>query len=144
MNFELDFDVKEFENHLKQVERNAFKTAERAFNDVLDELIRIASEITPFDKGVLQRAHTRSITQNSDGMVGEVTFSIREGNFNYAIWIHEGVYNLGEKSATRSGTVGWSGRKYEVGRKYLERPMKGEEEAFYRHIAKEIKNSVGG
>jgi|SRR5699024_8673346 len=143
MRFELDLDIRGFERQLKQIERNALNTVETAMNDVLDELIRIASEITPFDKGILQRSYSKSLSKSSGGFKGEVTFSVREGNFNYALWIHEGVYNLGSGSAKRPGTTGWSGKRYTVGRKYLERPLKGEEEAFNRHIANEIKKAVG-
>lgn len=143
MKFALDVDAKQFQQALKQVEGQAVSVAEQAMNDVIDELIRISSEITPFDKGVLTASHTRNVKKTFGGIEGSVTFSAREGDFNYALWIHEGIYNHGEGTMQRGKTAGWSGKTYYAGRKYLERPMKGEQQAFLKHIAKEIKSKIG-
>lgn len=143
MEFNVNFNTKEFEAMLKRSEREALDAAEIAMHDVTDELTRIASEITPIDKGILTKAHTKKVTRTKDNVKGEVEFSVREGDFNYALWIHEGIYNHGIETQGRSGTTGWSGKRYYVGRKYLERPLKGEEQAFYEHIAKKIKQAVG-
>lgn len=144
MDLEFDINVKDFMDSMKRFEVRAVGAGETAVNDFVDEIIRIASEITPIDKGTLTKSHTRTITKSGGAIEAEIAFSVREGDFNYALWIHEGVYNLGAKSKARSGTTGWSGKKYEVGRKYLERPIKGEQEAFQKHVAKLIDDRVGG
>ncbi|WP_033829117.1 hypothetical protein [Bacillus andreraoultii] len=140
---EFTIDAKDFLSQIKLVDKRAMEAAEVAMNDVVDELTRIASEITPFDKGTLAKSHTKKVQANAGDVQAEVEFSVREGDFNYALWIHEGIYNHGEGTMNRSGTTGWSGKYYYVGRKYLERPLKGEEQAFYEHIANKIKQAVG-
>jgi hypothetical protein len=144
MEFNMSVDARDFLSQIKLADRRAKQAAEVAMNNVVDELIRIASEITPFDKGTLTRSHTKKIEVLAGDVKSQVEFSIREGDFNYALWIHEGIYNHGEGTMRRSGTTGWSGKRYYVGRKYLERPLKGEEQAFYQHIADKIKEAVGG
>lgn len=141
MNFTVD--AKDFLSKIKLVDRRAMEAAEIAMNDVVDELTRIASEITPFDKGTLSKSHKKKVHSNMGVIDAKVEFSVLEGDFNYALWIHEGIYNHGEGTSRRSGTTGWSGKYYYVGRKYLERPLKGEEQAFYTHIADKIKKAVG-
>lgn len=143
MEMKFSIDARQFLSQIKLTDRRVMDAAEVAMHDVTDELTRIASEITPIDKGILTKSHTKKVTKTAGNVKGEVAFSVKEGNFNYALWIHEGTYNLGEESHGRSGTVGWSGKRYNVGRKYLERPLKGEEEAFLKHIANKIKESVG-
>lgn len=141
--FDLNINADEFLSKIKLSERRAMDGAEKGMTDVVNELVRIASEITPFDKGTLRKSHTSKIIKKAGDIEGEVTFSVKEGDFNYALWIHEGVYELGEESEEQTGTSGWSGKSYDVGRKYLERPMKGEERAFKEHIANVIKNELG-
>lgn len=144
MKMKLDLDSKAFKQALKETEDEAINVAEQAMNDVVDELVRISSEITPFDKGTLTESHTKKVKKTMNGVEASVSYSVREGDFNYALWIHEGVYDHGEGTMNRGGTSGWSGKTYRAGRKYLERPAKGEQQAFLEHIAKEIKNKIGG
>lgn len=143
MDFEMKIDARDFLSKLKMTDSRATEAADEALNDVTDELTRIASDIVPFDKGTLQRSHTKTVSKTSRDITAEVEFSVREGDFNYALWLHEGVYKHGEGTQGRSGTVGWSGKRYYAGRKYLERPLKGEEQAFYEYIANKIKQAVG-
>jgi hypothetical protein len=144
MEINLTVNARDFLSQIQLTDRRAMEAAEVAMNDVVDELVRITSEITPFDKGVLSRSYSRKVEVLAGDVKGTVEFSVREGDFNYALWIHEGIYNHGEGTMNRSGTTGWSGKRYYVGRKYLERPLKGEEQAFYQHIANKIKEAVGG
>lgn len=139
----LEIDAKEFLSLLERADKKTMQVGEQAMNDVVDELIRISSEITPFDKGTLSKSHSRKVMAKDGNVEAEVEYSVREGDFNYALWTHEGVYEYGEGTKGRSGTTGWSGKSYEVGRKYLERPLKGEEEAFIQYIANKIKDAVG-
>jgi hypothetical protein len=144
MRIEVEFDAKDFLNQLQRTSREVTRTAETAMNDATDEIIRIASEITPFDKGILAKSHTRKVRVNKREVTAEISFSVREGDFNYALWTHEGIYNHGEGTMRRSGTVGWSGKRYYAGRKYLERPVKGEQQAVRKYIADSIKDVLGG
>ncbi|WP_163530885.1 hypothetical protein [Halobacillus ihumii] len=142
MNF--DVNASSFLTKMEMADKNAMEAGEQGMNDVVDELIRISSEITPFYKGILQKSHKRKVRKTAGNIEAEVSYSVLEGDFNYALWIHEGVYELGEESEAKGGTTGMSGKTYQVGRKYLERPLKGERQAFYDHIAKVMKNKLRG
>jgi hypothetical protein len=110
--------------------------------DSVDDLKRIAADIAPIDSSDLRRSGHATVRQSATETVGEVSFSAVDnsgGNrFNYAIKMHEGDYNLGPLSAAAPGTDG-----YEVGNKYLERPLRGEADKYMRWIAEEIKDAVG-
>lgn len=140
---ELDLKTTPFLSKLKIADKAVKIMAQRALHDVTDELIRIASEITPLDKGTLTKSHAKRVQVSPGTLQAQVEFSVQEGSFNYATWIHEGVYQHGESTGRRTGTSGWSGKHYLVGRKYLERPLKGEEVTFIDHIGREIKKVLG-
>jgi len=146
-NMTVSFDPSDFLQNMVLTERRAYDGAMLGLQDCLDELVRISSEIAPTDKGVLQRSHSTALNTKVGEVDGTVEYSVSEsngsGDFNYALWIHEGEYNLGAQSLAKPGTTGWSGTNYTVGNKYLERPLKGEEESFYRHIADEVRTAMG-
>lgn len=138
------FDISGFLRSLDFTKSEVRAGAERGMNDVVDDLIRVSSHIAPHDKGTLEKSHTREVTWNGNKITGEITYSIKEGDFDYALWTHEMTYNLGEKSRLKPGTEGMSGKHYEVGNKYVERPLKGESDAYKAHIAAEIRKGMGG
>lgn len=146
-NMTITFDPRQLAATLNIASRKAHDAATLGLRDCLDELVRLSSEIVPTDKGTLQRSHTIAIDTRVGEVSGSVEYSVSEssgsGVFNYALWIHEGEYNLGARSLTKPGTTGWSGTHYEVGNKYLERPLKGEEESFYKHIAEGVEHAIG-
>jgi hypothetical protein len=122
---------------------------ETAMHDVVDDLGRTASGTAPHDKGILDKKGTGWNTdvywKNKNHVKGTVEFSVSEGEFNYALWTHEEVYNLGEgseKKASSGGGQGMSGTTYPVGNKYLERPFHGEAETYKKHIEKTIKEGL--
>lgn len=128
---------------MKKMEADATSAAETGMNDVIDETIRISSEIAPFEYGTLQRSHKKKVNVSRNGIDAEISYSVLEGGFNYAVWIHEGVYQLGAGSRTKGGTTSmYSGRSYQVGNKFLARPIKGEDQAFKDHIAKMVKGKL--
>jgi hypothetical protein len=116
--------------------------ARNGVQDSVDDLKRIAVDIAPIDSGDLRRSGHATVRQNTREIIGEVGFRAVDNSgghpFNYAVWIHEGSYNLGHQSAAAPGTDG-----YDVGNKYLERPLKGEANKYMRWIAQEIQDVVG-
>lgn len=144
MNMDFEFDANDLLSQLNVKGKQVQQQGKQAMEDVTNELVRIASEIVAIDKGVLQKSHSEKFTVHRDGIDVEVEFSVLEKDFNYALWIHEGVYNHGEKTMKRPPTTGWSGKRYYAGRKYLERPLNGERESFINHIAKTIRKGVEG
>lgn len=144
----ITFDPANFLQNITIASLKAHKAAERGLEDCANELSRISSEIAPIDKGTLRKSHEETMNTKVGELSATVEFSINEQqlngkNFNYGLWMHEGEYNLGEQSSQAPGTTGWSGMHYPVGNKYVERPAKGEDEAFKKHIADEIRADIG-
>lgn len=118
--------------------------AQLGLEDVIDDLVRTSSQSAPHDEGILEKSWTKTIV---DG-VGTVSYAVKKkggkdkkfGNFNYALKMHEGGYNLGEKSQAKTGGTGMSGKTYPVGAGYLGGVAKGEEETYKAHIEKMVKN----
>lgn len=142
------FDLNDFFRGLDWTDQRVRRGAERGMHDAVDNLVRVSSEITPFDKGTLSKSWSRNVEWKGDTIVGEVTYSVTEESgdgqrFNYALWTHEEKYEYGEGTKARPGTQGASGKFYEPGRKYLERPLKGESEWAKQHIADEIRKELG-
>lgn len=126
----------------KAVEKSCLESMKICMKD----LGRVASETTPYDEGDLEMAYTHEAKKVSDGVVGSVEFAVYNEDFNYAIWIHEETYNLGEKSkekAAGGGGVGLSGATYPVGRKYLTRPFEGEAETYRDIIEDNLAKDLG-
>jgi hypothetical protein len=138
----LEFDASDFFRHLDAKEARAHVAAVRGTQDAMDDLQRIAVDIAPIESGILRASAKSKVTAklNAD-IIGEVTFSAinKDGNgrFNYALWTHEFMENLGTLSAQSPGTDG-----YAVGNKYLERPLMGEAEKYLGWIAEEIKKEM--
>jgi hypothetical protein len=128
------FDGTHLNFHLDVKDESVRKAVEEAMEDSVDDLARIAQNIAPIDKGTLRRSVNRRKrtywSANGGVLTGTVGFSATEGNFNYAIWAHEMEYNLGEQSQRAPGTDG-----YDVGNKYLERPLKGEAAKYFKWLA---------
>jgi hypothetical protein len=146
---DFSFDTSDFLRSLDWAKEEVRKGAERGMHDAVDKLVQVSSEIAPHDKGTLEKSWAKDVRWNGNTIVGEVAYSVKErdGNgdvFNYAAWTHEDPnYKYGPGTLAKPGAEGWSGRHYEPGRKYLERPLLGEAKAFYDHIAEEIKKEVG-
>ncbi|WP_246064990.1 hypothetical protein [Melghirimyces algeriensis] len=114
-------------------------TARTSMQATVDDLERIATNITPIDTGQLRRSATKKVSGKTI-IVGEVGFSAVNnskgyGPFNYAIWTHEASY-------TPSHTGGTDG--YAIGNKYLSRPLYGEAEKYLRWWAEGIKKGLEG
>ncbi|MBX6361284.1 MAG: hypothetical protein IRZ03_14530 [Acidobacterium ailaaui] len=136
----LKLDFIDFLAHLDRKEAAVLKAEHDALEDATDDLLRISSNIAPIDTGQLRRSGRKEITMRGAGheLVGHVYFSATEesgkyGRFNYALWTHEMDYNLGPVSRQAPGVDG-----YEVGNKYLERPLRGESRKYLRWVAEEI------
>lgn len=120
---------------------------ETGMNDCVDDLVRVSSQCAPHDKGILEKSWGRDVYwSGSKKIVGVVDYSVSEAasgkSFNYALWTHEEVYNLGEGSRQKEPGVGMSGKTYEVGRKYLTRPLYGEADTYKQHIQKMIDEAL--
>ncbi len=139
---EFEFDASDFINKLSGTEARALDSGVTAVRDSLDDLDRIASNIAPINLSNLRKSSHKTVGLESNGVVGELNFSIIEksGNrrFNYALWTHEMDYGLGPRSQGAGGSDG-----YAVGNKYVERPLKGESDRYIKEWAEAITKGIG-
>ena len=142
----MDVDLGDVLRGLSRMEREAKDALKQAMDDVADDLVRVSSEIAPHDKGILEKSHAKEVKVVGVKVDLTVSYTVIErnsrGNFNYALYMHEGIYDLGEGSRRKPGTSGMSGRHYDVGNKFLTRPLEGEGEAYRTHIDDEIKRAI--
>lgn len=140
--------IKGLKQNKKRIHNIVRKTAIETMKDCMKDLERVASETTPYDEGDLEMGGFRDVDIEGSKIVGWVGFEAwndnpnRSYDFNYAIWIHEENYNLGEKSKQKSGGRGISGKSYPVGKKYLTRPLEGEAPTYRNLIEQEIKKAL--
>lgn len=127
-----------FSSYSKEVQRAYVQ----GLNDVVDDLVRTSSESAPHDKGILEKSWTKQIKTTGSEPVAEISYAVKKqggkGNYNYALKMHEGGYSLGAGSRAKPGGTGMSGKRYPVGAGYLGDVLKGEEQAYKKHIEKEI------
>jgi len=144
--FNIEIDLMGILSDLLRMETNLKPALKRAVEDCVDDLVRVSSEIAPHDKGILDKSSAKEILVSDTEAKATVDYSVREtysgGNYNYAIKMHEGDYNLGPGSQAKPGAEGMSGRHYNVGNKYLERPLEGEKEAYTNHIKEELVRAI--
>ncbi|SFH23034.1 hypothetical protein SAMN05660649_04368 [Desulfotomaculum arcticum] len=133
---------------LTGLERELENALKQAVQDCIDDLARTASESAPHDKGILEQSYEKQVNASGTKAEGTVEFAVREsysgGNYNYAMKMHEGTYNLGPGSQAKPGGTGMSGNHYNVGPKFLERPLTGEQDAYKEHIETELQRLVAG
>lgn len=140
--------MKEVFQALRNANQSVGKIVEKALNECADDLIRTSSESAPHYKGVLEESSSKDVVVQTSKATATVTYSVKEsnsnGDFNYALKMHEDDYNLGEKSRAKQGGTGMSGKNYPVGKKYLTRPLYGEAETYKEHITKRLRDSITG
>ena len=144
--FHIEIDLRGILSDILRMETNLKPALKRAIEDCVDDLVRVSSEIAPHDRGILDKSFAKEILVNNTEAKATIEYAVREahsgGNYNYAIRMHEGDYNLGPGSRAKPGTEGMSGRHYDVGNKYLQRPLEGEKEAYTNHIKEALSRAI--
>lgn len=132
------FEVKILKNNVKVYSRKAQKIYQQALNDALDDLVRTSSQSAPHDEGILEKSWSKDLKFSGNRPFGVVSYTVKKsggkGNFNYALKMHEGGYELGPGSRNKPGGKGMSGKTYKVGPGYLGDVAKGERQAYSKHI----------
>lgn len=129
-------------SHLDFSGKKAQEIAEERLWDGVDDIARIATDLAPVKSGTLRRQVKKAVKGRTGALVGEIMFSAIEnspgyGRFNYALWTHEFMTSLGPLSSSAGGSDG-----YNVGSKYLTRPMEGERDRVIRGIANGVKGAL--
>ena len=132
----------------KHIHNTVRKTAKETMKHNMMDLERVASETAPLDEGDLEMGGFRDVDVEGSKIKGWVGFEAwndnpnRSYDFNYAIWTHEETYNLGPRSKKKKGGIGNSGKSYEVGNKYLTRPLEGESPYYRERLEEDIKDAL--
>jgi len=136
------FDVKLKKNLTKQVRSKVTNVAKKNVRTIAQDLARTSSESAPHLTGNLEKSFT--ITYKSNGGVhkAEIKYSAVENGFDYAIAMHEWVYNLGEGSQRKPGGTGMSGKRYPVGRKFLTGVLQGEAKTYTEYVKEQLKENL--
>lgn len=130
-----EFDASDFFSQLTGSEESVKVNSMTALDDAAQDLLRISREAAPLDEGALRRSGKVSKFLDPNALVAEVSFSAVKGNYNYAYRMHEDEYQLGPSSV--GGTDG-----YNVGNKFLQRPLEGESERYIRQISEAISRGL--
>jgi hypothetical protein len=110
----------------------------KAMNKAKDIALEEAVKRAPIDEGNLQHS-LQAKTEIEPGKVEAVVFiPANSPAADYALHMHEGVYNLGPVSQQKQASQGEM-----VGRKYLERALAENEERLTRMIGEELKKAAG-
>lgn len=124
---------------IKALQKEIPKSVKELVRDVGDSLAMTASGAAPHDEGILEKSYDVSTFAKGSIIASAlVGFHATNKGFDYSLMMHDGDYNLGPGSRDKSGGYGLSGAIYSVGRKYLHRPLYGEEQTYSKYINDEL------
>lgn len=121
--------MNEFDDVLLRITTDIELAVEQALNECAEDLLNAAQSLAPLDEGTLMGSGSvdPAIKQN-DEMEARVGF-----NTEYALRMHEDIYNLGPISKQKPSFDGMP-----VGRKYLSRPLQKYEQKYIDYIASKV------
>ena len=109
--------------------------------NITKDLHRVATDLTPYKDGGLEQSGQYRNRVNKNGFVSTVTFGAKGKTYLYAEKMHDGTYNLGEKSLSknRSGvkTI-YSDKTFKVGKGYLKETAKACEKGYKKYLEKDV------
>jgi len=118
-------DLAGFAAELQRLALEAVTNIEVGLNEVAEDLGAASQKLAPLDEGGLMENATVEPAINAGG-----TITAKVGyNKEYSLYMHEGFYNLGATSASKSGFDGMS-----VGRKFLGQPVTAYSQKYMLHI----------
>lgn len=134
--FDFGGDIEKMIKRLYKVDRLAFEKCVAIMNDLVQKLKAEAIKRVPVDLGILEKSFSTKIIEAAtrDSVIGEVFIAANAMAADYALWMHEGEYELGERSKAKQ-----DGSNVTVGRKYLERALDENERAFGLYVYSKLK-----
>jgi hypothetical protein len=116
--------------------RNVTEKGEQIVTVVCDKLLDESVKRSPVDEGFLEESHERLVkkSQTLHNIKGYVFIPSNAPASDYALYMHENIYNLGKRSQEKQASVDVT-----VGRKYLERALDENARAFGLYIIKEFR-----
>lgn len=131
---ELDRELEKFIKKLNLADKTVYNAVEKMVTEGTDKLLDEAVMRAPLDEGFLQASLERKIEKKPKEIVGHVFIPANSPASPYALYMHEGVYNLGVNSLDKQSKV-----KVKVGRKYLERALLENKNKFKLYFIRKIK-----
>lgn len=128
---------------LQQIKSACDRGVPAGLTETMDDLKMCAQGFAPKDVGHLEQAVASKVVKNKHGATGSVTFHTTAKKYDYALIMHEGFYNLGPGSQSKSGGSSKFGAvTHTVGRKYLEAPFLQLVPAYVKHISKRVMDNL--
>ncbi len=133
-------DIVKLTKNLEKVKVDSGKTAFKIIDTVCDKLMAEAIKRVPVDEGFLEKSFDKQVlkAQLASEVVGYVFVPPNSPASDYAMYMHELQYNLGEKSQEKeNASLG-----IKVGRKYLERALTENDKAFASYIERKLREAL--
>jgi hypothetical protein len=152
MGIKLSPNWKDVSARFQNIADNTTRGASQLMEEHAHIAARRAADYAPSDKGNL--ADSIEVVTKRDGVNGRNTFYVQidpahtgtrttKGVGAYAMYMHEGVYDLGEdsqlKDLSMGGSGGGIGKGGKVGRKFLQRAMSDQHKELmvdFKHLIK--------
>jgi hypothetical protein len=128
-----DMSFEEFFRELAHLENKVIESVEIAVNEVAEDLLSISQELAPLDEGgLMESGSTEPAVYQNGEIKGRVGYTKE-----YAIRMHEDVYNLGETSKQKPNVDGMT-----PGRKYLSKPLDKYGQKYTDHIMSKMEGAL--
>lgn len=130
-----------YKQRFKEYESLVAKSMVVASKDIADDVTGAAQGAAPHLRGQLEKGITQEMTISTKGIEISVDASAKDGDgFDYAPYIHNSDYNLGTQSLNKDGgSSAISGKTFNVGKGFIERPINEGESAYIRHFENALK-----
>jgi hypothetical protein len=125
-------------NLVRDVEKIALRGA---LQDIGDDLSNMASQAAPIDKGILEGSYNVEMKNSSWTPSVRVTFSVQQGNFNYAQYVHDNhpIGGIGaDTRAKPSASSGITGQTFPAGGNFLKGPLDLNKQGYRDYIEQKI------
>lgn len=131
-----------YRQKFKEYETLAATRLSTAAVNVANDVVGAAQGAAPHFRGQLEKNISKEVKATFGGVEVIIDSTAKgENGFDYAPYIHDGNYFLGEKSRAKTGgQSGMTGLTYAVGKGYLSKPVTMGEAAYIRHF----ENILGG
>lgn len=134
-NLKFRFSTYNLNQHIQQNLRLHKNQAEFLMRAVRDTIVKAAKDRVPVDTGQLTLDITGDVVINPKSYAATCYVPINAPSAEYAIWIHEGDYNLGknslEKQRKMPGVL--------IGPKYITRGIEDKKQEIITNIKKALK-----
>ncbi len=118
MALQFRYSTRELEAGVRRAMQEQPRKAQRAMRDVSMLLAKEVKRRTPVDEGHLTNSVTAEVVQYRKSWAATVYIPINSQAAPYAVWLHEGQYNLGKNSLAKQGKTNCA-----VGPKYITRAI---------------------